>query len=114
MSKKFWTTDWFAGAALTLLFLVLFLMSNRPAWVDTLEGMAYDFGVRASSAAAGAEKTAAAGIPARTPALNKPAPTMAPAGRKRRISQTLRVSSWNSPDAISSALPQWIDRGDHI
>jgi serine/threonine-protein kinase len=50
MSKKFWSTDWFAGAALTLLFLILFLMSNRPAWVDTLEGMAYDFGVRASSA----------------------------------------------------------------
>ncbi|MCG3202600.1 MAG: Serine/threonine-protein kinase PknD [Gammaproteobacteria bacterium] len=49
MRKRFWTTDWFAGVALTLLFLALFLMGNRPAWVETIERAAYDFGARTST-----------------------------------------------------------------
>ncbi|MGQ0657990.1 MAG: CHASE2 domain-containing serine/threonine-protein kinase [Chromatiales bacterium] len=55
MSKTFWKTDWFAGVVLTLLFLLLFLKGDRPAWVESLERAAYDFGVRASTRDPGAQ-----------------------------------------------------------
>ncbi len=49
MSKAFWKTDWFAGVALALVFLILFVKGNRPGWVESIERAAYDFGVRAST-----------------------------------------------------------------
>ncbi len=47
MRRKFWTSDWFAGLAVSVVFLVLFL--TQPAFVESLERSAYDFGVRAST-----------------------------------------------------------------
>ncbi|HTT07305.1 MAG TPA: serine/threonine-protein kinase [Gammaproteobacteria bacterium] len=47
MRKKFWTSDWFAGLAVSVVFVVLYWM--QPPFVESLERTAYDFGVRAST-----------------------------------------------------------------
>src|SRR5579885_681928 len=47
MRKKFWTTDWFAGLAVSVAFLALYWL--QPPFVESLERAAYDLGVRSST-----------------------------------------------------------------
>ena len=45
MKQSFWKTDWFAGLVIS----IAFLFALNSTWIQSLERVAYDFGVRASS-----------------------------------------------------------------
>jgi len=49
LKKSFWKSDWFAGLVISL----LFLLAGGSAMLQSLERIAYDWGVRASSRDAG-------------------------------------------------------------
>ncbi|MEM7253795.1 MAG: serine/threonine-protein kinase [Pseudomonadota bacterium] len=46
MKKRFWASDWWVGAAIS----VLLIVASQSQWLQGLERTAYDYGVRASTA----------------------------------------------------------------